>query len=50
MREGYEAEYAAFEAGAYMERAKDWLATSWQGDALQVNIFSPTSVDYRLGV
>ena len=31
----YEAEFAAFEAGEYLERPQEWLATSWQGDALQ---------------
>lgn len=35
----YDAEYAAFEAGAYTERVQDWLATSWQGDALQVGSY-----------
>ena len=40
LRQQYEAEYAAYEAGAYTERVHDWLATSWQGDALQVGLHS----------
>jgi hypothetical protein len=33
----YEEEFAAYEAGLYREQPRDWLATSWQGDALQVS-------------
>ncbi len=32
----FEEEFAAYEAGLYREQPRDWLATSWQGDALQV--------------
>jgi len=32
----YEEEFAAYESGLYREQPRDWLATSWQGDALQV--------------
>ena len=45
LRRQYEAEYAAFEAGAYTERVHDWLATSWQGDALQVGLAQPSDGD-----
>ncbi len=40
LQQQYEAEYAAYKAGAYTERVHDWLATSWQGDALQVGLHS----------
>lgn len=38
----YQEEFAAYESGLYREQPRDWLATSWQGDALQVT--SPAAV------
>ncbi len=35
----FEEEFASYEAGLYREQPRDWLATSWQGDALQVGPF-----------
>lgn len=35
----FEEEFASYEAGLYREQPRDWLATSWQGDALQVASF-----------
>ena len=32
----YEREHAAYEGGSYKVQAQDWLASSWQGNALQV--------------
>ena len=34
--DGFEAEWAAAQAGAYRESAKEFLSSSWQGDALTV--------------
>jgi len=38
--EGFEAEWAAAQAGVYRESAKQFLSSSWQGDALAVRCFA----------
>ncbi len=34
--EQYKQEFEAFQSGKYKESAQNWLHSSWQGDALQV--------------
>ncbi|BDA49631.1 probable 2-oxoglutarate dehydrogenase E1 component [Coccomyxa sp. Obi] len=38
----FEEEFASYEAGLYREQPRDWLATSWQGDALQAMASEPS--------
>ena len=38
IRQHFERELAAHESGMYRQSPQHWLATSWQGDALQVRI------------
>ncbi len=44
----FEEEFASYEAGLYREQPRDWLATSWQGDALQVGLFCIRHVELSL--
>ena len=40
VRKHLEEEHAAVQAGMYRQSPQDWLASSWQGDALQVSLSS----------
>lgn len=40
VRKHLEEEHAAVQAGMYRQSPQDWLASSWQGDALQVILAS----------